>query len=196
MEATQPSARKASSPVPRRIVVIGTSGSGKSTFARRLARALRVPHVELDALHWEAHWVPAPVDVFRQRVARAIASPAWVVDGNYGKVRDATWSSADALVWLDYPFHVTFGRALFRTLRRAFSREQLWNGNRESIRMSFFSRQSILVWVLQSYQRKRREIPELLSRPAYSRLDVLRFRDPEETEAYLRTVEARSAPAS
>jgi hypothetical protein len=51
----------------RRIVVIGATGSGKSSFALRLARSLDVAFVELDALFWESDWTPTPPDIFRAR---------------------------------------------------------------------------------------------------------------------------------
>jgi len=68
-------------------VVVGTSGSGKTTFARRLAAGLGIPHVELDALHWEPEWTEATDEVLRARVAEATAQDAWVVDGNCSRVR-------------------------------------------------------------------------------------------------------------
>lgn len=68
-----------------RISVIGTSGSGKTIFADKLAEILRIPHVELDALHWEADWEPAPRDIFRSRVREAVGADRWVVDGTQQK---------------------------------------------------------------------------------------------------------------
>jgi adenylate kinase family enzyme len=88
----------------QRISVIGATGSGKTTVARRTAEALGVPHIELDALHWEPDWEEAPLEVFRERVSDAIQGERWVVDGNYSKVRDMVWGRADTVLWLDYPF--------------------------------------------------------------------------------------------
>jgi adenylate kinase family enzyme len=87
----------------RRIVVIGATGSGKSTFAHRLARSLDVAFVELDALFWESDWTPTPPDIFRARADEATRATAWVVAGNYHHVRDIVWRRAEAIVWLDYP---------------------------------------------------------------------------------------------
>ncbi len=170
---------------PQRIVVVGTSGAGKSTLARKLATALRVPHVELDTLFWEPRWIEASTDIFRERVERATESPSWVADGNYGKVRDFTWGKANTLIWLDYSLRTIMGRALFRAVRRSVTREVLWNGNTESLRQAFFSRKSILIWVLQTYERRKREYPALLSLPEYSHLKVLRFKTPKEADRYL-----------
>ena len=87
----------------RRVNVVGTSASGKSSLALALAARLGVPYVELDALHWEPNWREAPNEVMRERVAAAIAAEAWVVDGNYAAVRDLVWASVDTVVWLDLP---------------------------------------------------------------------------------------------
>jgi adenylate kinase family enzyme len=168
-----------------RIVVVGTSGSGKSTLAKAIAAKLNIHCIELDALYWGPNWTEPPIDVFLDRVKKATASPSWVVEGNYGKVREVVWKNAHTLIWLDYPFHIVFGRAMLRTIKRAIIRESLWNGNRESVLKSFFSKKSILVWIIQTYQRRRREYTELLSSPEYSHLKVLHFRSSKETEAYL-----------
>lgn len=121
----------------KRIVVVGTTGTGKTTMAQRLADRLRLPHVELDALHWGPNWTEAPREIFRARVTGALHGDAWVVDGNYGKVRDLVWSRADTVIWLDYPLWLILWRLASRTTRRVIARETLWNGNRETLRGAF-----------------------------------------------------------
>ena len=86
----------------RRVNVVGSTGSGKTTFGTELARRLVIPHVELDALSWEANWVTVPTPVFRERVSAAVAAGRWVVDGNYSATRDLVWARADTVVWLDF----------------------------------------------------------------------------------------------
>ncbi|MCK4314185.1 MAG: adenylate kinase [Anaerolineae bacterium] len=155
----------------QRIVVVGTSGSGKTTTAGQIAQRLGITHVELDAIHWEPDWTMAPLDVFRERTAQALSGDVWVVDGNYSKVRDIVWSRADTVVWLDYTLPVIMWQLVRRTLRRSLTREELWGGNRESLRMALFSRESILLWALQTYRRRRREYPILLRRYRITRID-------------------------
>ncbi|MEA3340832.1 MAG: adenylate kinase, partial [Chloroflexota bacterium] len=145
----------------RRVHVVGTSGSGKTTVAQRLAARLEVPHVELDALYWEPGWMGVPPEVFRRRVSEALSGETWIVDGNYSRVREIIWDRADTVVWLDFPLAVIMGRLLWRTLSRIVTREELWHGNRESARMTFCSRDSILLWALTTYRRRRREYPAL-----------------------------------
>ena len=169
----------------QRIHVVGTSGSGKTTMAEQLAQLLNIPHIELDALHWEADWQPVPPALFAQRVEAALQGPTWTVDGNYSRVRDLIWKRADTVIWLDYSLAVIMSRLILRTVSRAITREELWNGNRESIRLSFFSRDSILLWALQTYKRRRREYPILFAQPETAHLEVIRLRSPKASAAWL-----------
>src|SRR5262249_24814812 len=110
----------------RRVVVFGTTGSGKTTLANRLARPTGFRVVELDALFWGRDWQPAPVDLFRFRVECEIGQEGWIVVGNYGQVRDLVWRPADTLIWLDLPLRVVMVRLLWRTLHRVLTKEELW----------------------------------------------------------------------
>jgi len=169
----------------QRVSVIGVTGSGETTFAASLATRLRVPHVELDALHWEPNWTMAELDVFRGRVATHVSADGWVIDGNYSRVRHLVWSRADTVVWLDYSFALTFARLLRRTLVRIHSGEELWNGNRERFAEQFFSRESLLLWAIKTYPKYRATFPTLLASDAYSHLRVVRFRAPRDAQRWL-----------
>lgn len=168
-----------------RISVIGTSGSGKTTFANKLAEILRVPHVELDALHWEDNWEPAPRDVFRSRVREAVGAERWVVDGNYSaSARDLVWERADTIVWLDFSFTVTLGRVLRRTIYRLVTGEECCNGNRERLGAAL-SRDSVIMWTLQSYKRHRVEYPLLLAVQERRGAQTVRLNSPREANRWL-----------
>jgi adenylate kinase family enzyme len=169
----------------QRISIVGTSGSGKTTLAKNISQQLQIPHIELDALHWEPNWTEATDQVFRDRISAALKGDRWVVDGNYSKVRDLVWSRADTVVFLDYPFLTVLGQLLRRTLRRSLKQEELWNGNRESIRKSFFNQDSILVWMLKTYFKNRRKYPALLQQPEYKHLSFVHLRSPNMTEQWL-----------
>ena len=172
-------------PQPARIVVVGTSGSGKTTLARQIGAALDIPHVELDALHWGPNWTETPADELRASLIAATPGPEWVVDGNYSKARPALWPRANTIVWLDYSLPVLVWRILKRTLGRVFLRTELWNGNRESFRQSFFTRNSIIYWVFATYKRRRKEYPELFARPENAHLTIIRHATPRETRRWL-----------
>lgn len=156
-------------------------------MARRAAEALGVPHVELDALNWGPDWEEASVEVFRERVSEATRGSPWVVDGNYGKVRDIVWGRADTIVWLDYSFPRIFLRLLWRTLRRVILRERLWNDNRESLALAL-SKDSILLWAFTSYPKRKKSYPKLMADPEYAHIRFLRHSSPRETEEWLESL--------
>lgn len=175
----------------RRIVVIGVTGSGKTTLAQQLARRLGYPHVELDALHWDANWTMAPDDVFRERIAQALGGPVWVTDGNYSKARDLTWGRADTIIWLDYPLVVNLWRLTRRNISRVFRRTELWNGNRETFASQFLSRNTLYLYALKKHGKNRREYPSLFAEAQYAHLRVIRLRSPRATARWLASIPAR-----
>jgi adenylate kinase family enzyme len=177
----------------RRIIVGGTSGSGKTTMARRLAEILGLTHVELDALHWEPNWTEAPAPVLRERVAAALSAPGWTICGNYGSVRDLVWSRADTVIWLDYPLPVIMSRLLRRTARRVITQEELWSGNRERLWAQLSPDDSIIVWALKTYRRRRREYRALLSQPENAHLTVVHLQSPRVADRWLARVEQAAA---
>lgn len=177
----------------QRIAVVGTTGSGKTTLARRLATALELPHVELDSLQWGPEWTPAETDAFREGVTRALAGDRWVVDGNYGAVRDLIWSRADTVVWLDYSVGTVLRRLILRTARRVLRREVLWNGNRERFWVQFASRDSIFLWMFRTHWRRRETYPALLDMPQHRHLRVVRLYAPWEADAWLRDLDTDRA---
>jgi adenylate kinase family enzyme len=173
----------------QRVVIVGTTGSGKSVLAQRLARCLDAAYVELDALHWEPDWQMPPPDSFRARVVEALDHERWVVAGNYSKVRDLIWSQADTLVWLDYGLPIVFWRLLRRTIQRIITKEDLWNtGNRETWRKQFFSRDSLFVWVLRSRPYQRLTYSQFFQQPEYCHLHVVHLNSPRETEKWVKSV--------
>src|SRR5690606_34975702 len=98
-------------------------------MARALAAKLGLPHTEIDALFHGPNWTPRPE--FVHDVTLLVQQPAWVAEWQYSQVRPLLAASADLLVWLDYPKALVMRRVIKRTLKRRFTREELWNGNRE-----------------------------------------------------------------
>ena len=92
-----------------RIVVIGTSGSGKTAMASDLSEILGAPHVEFDAYRHGPNWTETPDETFRKQLAEALSADKWVADGNYSVARDVVWPRATVVIWLDLLFPSYFG---------------------------------------------------------------------------------------
>ena len=144
----------------RRINVKGTSGSGKTTFSKELARRLELPYVELDALHHGPNWSEATAEEFRARVREAMTPGGWVIDGNYEtKLGDTVLSQAETIVWLDLPLGLKLRRMWKRTSRRIRDDVELWSGNRESWRNALWGWNSLFWWSVRGHFRHKREWP-------------------------------------
>ncbi|MBO9666145.1 MAG: hypothetical protein J7501_04970 [Bdellovibrio sp.] len=172
-----------------RIVIVGTSGAGKSTFARKLSTKFGLKDIELDALFWGPNWTQAPESEFRKSIENAMAnSQGWVVHGNYGKVRDMTWKRATTLIWLNYSRRLVLWRVLKRSVTRIINREILWSGNRETFRKTFLSKDSILLWSFQTYRLRKEQYENLTKDPEYSHLNIIGFTDPREVDSFLKNL--------
>jgi len=170
----------------RRVVILASaSGCGKTTLGRELARRLDVPFHELDALHHGPNWTEATAEELKAKVAPIVAGDAWVVDGAYRtKIGDLVVAAADTVVWLDLPMHVWLPRLVRRTVRRVVRREELWNGNRETLRGALWGRDALLPYAFRSARRRPRTYPVELAA-----FDVVRLRTSREVDAWLAAAE-------
>ena len=168
----------------RVVLVSSASASGKTTLARELARRLCVPCHELDALNHGPGWTEATERELRAAVEPLVAGERWVIDGAYrGKLGDLVLAAADTVVWLDLPMRTWLPRLVRRTTRRIVSREELWNGNRETVRGALVGRDALIPYALRNFPRKRRVYPiELASYP------VVRLGSAAEVERWLSQV--------
>ena len=165
-------------------IIASASSSGKTTLGRELARRLDAPFHELDAFNHGPGWTEATAEELRARVEPLLAEKRWIVDGSYrGKLGDLVLDRADVVVWLDLPRRVWLPRLFRRTLSRIVRREELWSGNRETFRNAFMSRDSLLLFALRTYPRRRRLYPQELAR-----YNVVRLRSPREVERWLEAV--------
>ena len=141
-----------------RIAIIGISGCGKSTLAQQLSEQYAIQYFKIDEMYWQENWTLRKSEEFCELVAAAIAEDCWVIDGHGASAKMLIWQRATHIIWLNYPFVRVFIQLLGRTIQRAWTREVLFSGNRESLRQSFFSKDSILLYMLQNFLAKRREL--------------------------------------
>lgn len=168
---------------PRRILIAGVSGAGKTTLAARIADAVDAPHTEIDGLFHGPDWTPR--EDFLDNVRNLVRAEAWTTEWQYSSARPLLAQHADLIVWLDPPFwRVTLPRVVRRTLRRRLRREVLWNGNIEPPLGTFFTnREHIVRWAISTRDKYRMRLTQLeLDRPD---LTIVRLRSQREVEKWL-----------
>ena len=168
---------------PKRVLVAGVSGVGKTTLAGRIAALTGGPHTEIDAIFHGPAWTPRPE--FLADVRLLIRADAWTTEWQYDAARPLLSESADLLVWLDLPFvRVTVPRLVRRTIRRRWSREELWNGNREAPLWTVFNdREHILRWAIRTRRKYQVAVPGLIH--DYPELIVVRLCSQQDVEEWL-----------
>lgn len=174
----------------RRIVVVGRTGSGKTTLARQVAAALGVPHIELDSLYFGPDLSTAPLSLLRERTCAAIAGERWITDGNKRAVRDLVWPRADTIVWLDYPLQVSLWRLAKRARRRtsALSANAAHAGRRSRLPKQMLLAARGVLTALKSHRGQRAEYPRMFAQPANQHLAVVRLRSPRAARQWLARV--------
>jgi len=149
---------------PRRISIVGVTGSGKSKLAARIGEITGLPWTSTDQLIWEPGWqlVDRPEQV--RRITEIVERDRWVLDGVPSSCLATTLARADLVVALDYPRWFSLQRLVRRTARRLVTREEICNGNQERLSETL-SNDSILVWHFRSFTGNRAQIRALLDDP-------------------------------
>ena len=164
--------------LPRTLAFMGTSGAGKTTLGKDIAKRTDALFIEHDAIRHKANWETATEGEIRQAIEAQIKGrDSWVIDRVAG---DYISDRVDIIVWLDLPLHVKMARATKRSLKRLLTNEELWNGNRETWRGAFIEQDGVLPFLVRSHFRHRRILPE---HPAFHK--VLRLRTVQEVDDWL-----------
>jgi adenylate kinase family enzyme len=163
-------------------VICGVTGSGKSVLAAEVSRRLGIPYVASDEIYWLPGWQKRPEEERAARYAQIATSEAWVVDSLPSAGRRALLSRADLVIALDLPRAVSLARLVRRTVRRFVTREQICNGNTETVR-SLIGRESIVLWHFRSFAATRHAVAELVADPGAPPVVVLTT--PHEVAAWL-----------
>ena len=171
--------------LPRRVLVAGTSGAGKTTLAARLAALLDLPHTEIDGLFHGPGWTPRAE--FLDDVRTLVAGERWVTEWQYRTARPLLLERAELLVWLDLPPRVRMTQVVRRTMRRRRRRTVLWNGNVEPpLRTFWIDVDHIVRWAWRT-RRTLDGLDEQLAEQA-PHLEVVRVRSHAEVEEWLTTL--------
>lgn len=187
-----PAASKPTRAEPSRVLFYGVTGSGKSSAARAYAQATGLPEFSADDdIGWLPGWQQRTVEEQRDIAAAIAAQDRWVLDSAYGVWRDVVLPRAELVVGLDYPRWLSLARLVRRSLRRAWTREPVCNGNSETL-VRLFAEDSIIRWHFRSFTRKRQVMRGLQADPETP--PAVLFRHPRQLDAWLAQLPAQ-APA-
>lgn len=144
--------------MPERVLIYGVTGSGKTTLAAALAELTGLPWYSVDeVIGWDPGWSEVDRGEQRRRAERICAGERWILDTAYSHWRDVVFARVQLVVALDYPRAVSLARLVRRTAGRLVTRQEICNGNRESLRTAL-SRDSIILWHFRSFAHKRERI--------------------------------------
>jgi adenylate kinase family enzyme len=174
----------------KKVIIIGSSGAGKTVLAQALSRKLSIPHVELDSIHHQDNWQPIDKNEFVSVVNKLTSKDSWIFCGNYFSILGIEfWKKADTIIWCDYSFPLVLRRLLRRTVRRVFTKQLLWNGNRETFLVNFLSNDSVILWMMRSWNKQKKRYGPLFSHPkVLPGIDLVRLKSPRATVAFLKHV--------
>jgi adenylate kinase family enzyme len=163
----------------KRVVVIGSGGSGKSTFSRKLGEVTRLPVIHLDRLYWHPGWVKTPRQEWIEVVQREIEKEEWIIDGNFGNTRAMRMAAADTIIMLDLPRWLCLYRILKRTAASSdSSRPDMADGCRERFNPEF------IFWVWNYPRQGRRRAMDEIAKLGDKRVVFLKSQ--AEIDAFLK----------
>lgn len=166
----------------KRILVIGSGGSGKSTLTRQLGERLQIDVKHLDQLYWRPGWQEPPKEEWLARVNELTTAGSWILDGNYGGTLKVRIERCDTIVFLDLPRLVCLWRILKRRLLyRNRSRPDMAEGCQEKIDWEFVS------WVWNYSRRSRPKVVQLLREHAETK-QIVWLRSRAEVKKFLRSL--------
>jgi adenylate kinase family enzyme len=163
----------------KKIVIIGSGGSGKSTFARKLGEKLKRNVYHLDVLFWKPNWVGVPKDEQRKVQNELVKEEEWIIDGNYGGTMEIRLNAADTIIFLDISRTVCVYRAFKRMVQyRNSTRPDMGEGCKEKFDLEFFK------WIWQFPTKSKPKILEQLEGVSNDK-QIIILKSPKEVKDFL-----------
>ena len=169
--------------MPIKIAIIGVSGSGKTTFGKKLSLLLGCPLTDKDELFWLPGWKRQESEHIKKTMHEIKLQDSWIISGNYSRMKEEFWPKSSIIIWLDLPLRILLWRALKRSLRRIRTKEPCCNGNRETW-SQLFSFDSIVIWIVKTYIKRKRVYGDFFKDPKNGHLSLIRLRKVKEIDSF------------
>lgn len=162
----------------KKVLIIGSGGAGKSTFARRLHEATNLPLFHLDKLYWKPNWVETPKAEIYEITERLMAGDEWIMDGNFNSTMEKRIAASDTVFFLDMPRSL----CVYQIFKRVFkyykkTRPDMGEGCPEKFDLEF------LKWVW-SFPKEVKPLIEARIERAGQGKNIIRFKSRKDVEKF------------
>lgn len=163
--------------IGKKIVVVGVSAVGKSTFARLLSDKLQVPLTHIDAIMWQPGWNYVGDETTVEKLLDISSGASWIIEGYIAKgARPSVFERADTILYLDYPPVIATKRYIQRWFKhRKRARPEL-EGSPDTFSFKFLK----LVWT----KGEAISLDKLLNEGGFE-TKIVRIRSPKEAKRFL-----------
>jgi adenylate kinase family enzyme len=170
----------------KKILIIGSCGAGKSTFAKRLYGLLGIEIIHLDQYYWKPNWTRTEGEEWQKKVNEFINKEQWIIDGNYRNTMDIRLSQADTIIWLDFLPAVCF----YRILKRRFKSNRVDELDGCKERITF----ELLKWTLWTFPRiNKKDIKKRLESSKKGK-DIFVLKSNGDVELFLSNLKKKISP--
>ena len=101
----------------KKIIVIGSSGAGKTYFSKRLSKTLNIELIHIDRVYWGPGWTEPTINEWKATLAQILSRESWIIDGNFTNSLDMRLAACDTVIFLDIRRTLCTWRVIRRTLR-------------------------------------------------------------------------------
>lgn len=166
-----------------RVAIIGSAGSGKTTFAKTLGSLLGRQVVHLDKILWGENWTQLTHEQHLQILEPIVQGNQWIIDGMWAKTLELRFKNATLVVFLDYKPSLCAWRAFSRSLKNGGKqRDDLATGCVEKIDFSFYN------YILKFRKHSLPKIKQL--QLDYPSVQVISLKNPKQTQQFVEQLQA------
>jgi adenylate kinase family enzyme len=162
-----------------KVLILGCSGSGKSTFSNQLSKVENLPVIHLDSLYWKPGWIASTEIEWNQIIEEIVRKDKYIMDGNYSQTLTIRMKDADTIFFFDFSRYLCIYRAIKRRIiNHGKTRNDMAEGCIEKIDLEFIK------WIWNFKKRSRYKILKEL-KEVEAQKKVIIFKKPRDVKNYI-----------